>query len=179
MAGKRRRGIFDDDFFGSDIFGDDIFGEFARMEERMRRLMRGIEPGDLKEGGPIVYGFNVTTGPDGKPVVQEFGNVRPTTKGTEVSEKREPLVDVIEREEDVTVIAELPGVEKQNIKLHVEENALVISVEGGEQKYFKRVRLPAAVREKESKATCKNGVLEVVLKKREKSKPAGTQIRVE
>lgn len=176
---KRRRGIFDDDFFGSDLFGDDVFEEFARMEDRMRRLMRGIEPGDLKEGSPIVYGFNVTTGADGKPVVQEFGNVKPTTKGTEVSDKREPLVDVIEREEDVTVIAELPGIEKEKIKLKVEEEALTISAESGEQKYFKKVKLPAAVKNEGSKAHYKNGVLEVVMRKKAKSKPAGTDLKVE
>ncbi len=179
MAGKKRRGIFDDDIFGSDIFGDDIFEEFAMMEDRMRRLMRGIEPGDLKEGEPIVYGFNVTTGQDGKPVMREFGNVRSGTKGTEVSDKREPLVDVIEREEDVTVIAELPGVEKHNIKLNVGEETLTISAESGEQRYFKKVKLPAAVRSEGSKAHYKNGVLEVVMRKKAKSKPAGTELKVE
>lgn len=176
---KRRRGFFGEDIWGSDIFGEDIFEEFARMEERMRRLMRGIEPEDLKEGGPIVYGFNFTMGPDGKPVVQEFGNVKPTMKGAAVSEKREPLVDVIEREEDVTVIAELPGVEKQQIKLKVEDEALSISAEGTEQKYFKKVKLPAAVKSEGAKATYKNGVLEVVMRKKEKSKPAKAELKVE
>jgi len=179
MAGKKRRSPFGGGIWDDDFLGDDIFEEFARMEERMRRLMRGFEPGDLKEGNPIVYGFNFTVGPDGKPVVQEFGNVKPTVKGTEVSDKREPLVDVIERDEDVTVIAELPGIEKHQIKLNVESDELTISAEGHEQKYYKRVKLPAQVVSGGAKATCKNGVLEVVMKKKEKSKPAGTALRVE
>jgi HSP20 family protein len=175
VAGKRRRSPFDDDFFGEGLFGTDMLD----IERMMRRLMRGFESGELKEGNPIVYGFNMTLGPEGKPVVQEFGNVKPTMKGAAVSDRREPLIDVIEREEDITVIAELPGVEKHNVKLNVEGDSLTISAEGADQKYFKKVKLPAPVLSGGAKATCKNGVLEVVMNKREKSKPAGEQIKVE
>jgi HSP20 family protein len=33
--------------------------------------------GKVSEVGPIVYGYSVTAGPDGKPTVRQFGNVKP------------------------------------------------------------------------------------------------------
>ncbi len=177
MAPRKRRSFFDDDIFGEGLFGSDIFGDmFKRHLTDMFRLM---EEGGPKEGEPLIYGVNIRRGPDGKVVREEFGNLKPTTKGAAVSDRREPLVDVIEREEDITVIAELPGVEKHNIKLNVEGDSLTISAEGADQKYFKKVKLPAPVLSGGAKATCKNGVLEVVMKKKERSKPAGEQIKVE
>ena len=34
------------------------------------------EGGKVREVGPIVYGYSMTIGPDGKPHVKEFGNVK-------------------------------------------------------------------------------------------------------
>lgn len=53
-------------------------------------------------------------GPDGKPKIQEFGNLseRKTNGDTRLSEKREPLVDIIENHDNIAITAEIPGVEK-------------------------------------------------------------------
>ena len=32
--------------------------------------------------GPVYYGYTMTVGPDGKPVIQEYGNVKPDTLPT-------------------------------------------------------------------------------------------------
>jgi HSP20 family protein len=166
---KKRRGLFD-------LFGDfDIFD----IEEEMKRLMEGFNMDQLKSGEPLVYGFNIRVGPDGKPLIQQFGNVKPTIKGPEITDKREPLVDVIERENDITVIVELPGVDKRQIKLNTTDRMLTISAPGEEADFFKEVKLPAAVNSKSAKATYKNGVLEVCLEKREKSKPKAESIPIE
>ena len=158
----------------------DIFDEFERIEEEMRRLFEGeFDFDELEEGEPLVYGFSLRVGPEGEPIIEQFGNIKSGPRGPVVSDKREPLVDVIEREEDVTVIAELPGVEKERIRLKAEEAVLTISAEGEEQSYFKRVKLPARVKAEGARATYKNGVLEVVLKKIEKSKPKHERIKIE
>ncbi len=34
--------------------------------------------GKVREVGPIIYGYSVTVGPEGKPIVREFGNIKPT-----------------------------------------------------------------------------------------------------
>ena len=62
--------------------------------------------------GPLFYGYTMTVGPDGKPSVQEYGNVKPDHP--HISDAREAIVDTIvdEKEKVVKLIAEMPGVEK-------------------------------------------------------------------
>ncbi|MCK4714596.1 MAG: Hsp20/alpha crystallin family protein, partial [Candidatus Aenigmarchaeota archaeon] len=123
-----------------------------RMEEEARRMMedvmKGMEEGRrFQKGGPVRYGFSLRIGPDGKPVFEEFGNVK-RKKGAAIGEEREPLVDVIDRKEDITVIAEVPGVEKKDIKLKIKNGkSLYIRVEGKDRKYDKLVQLPARVKD--------------------------------
>ncbi len=132
-----------------------------------------------REFGPFVYGYSVKIGPDGKPEVREFGNVKPSLTGPEVKEEREPLVDIIETNGEVRVVVELPGVDKKNIKLEGTENELTIAVDDPERKYYKEVDLPARVEVKEARTSYKNGVLEVILpKKKEERKPKGEPIDI-
>jgi HSP20 family protein len=120
----------------------------------------------VKEFGPFVYGYSMKIGPDGKPEIQEFGNIKKTQKGLpQVRQEREPLVDVVETGSEIRVVVELPGVEKTDIKLHGTEDSLEIGVDTPHYKYGKEVELPAKVKVKEAKSTYKNGVLEVVLPK--------------
>lgn len=91
--GREGRG----DFFGGSGWWnfDDMFREFDEMRREMSRTFseqfKNIEnkvPKDLikeyetpegakvREVGPIVYGYSMTIGPDGKPNIQEFGNVK-------------------------------------------------------------------------------------------------------
>jgi len=172
---KRKRGFFGD-FFG------DIDGEFDRMRERMERAMReaGRQGGPgVRVEGPFVYGFSMRVGPDGKPVIREFGNVQPKLKGAKAEESREPLVDVIEGDRETTVVAEVPGVEKKDIKLDATEEELKITVDAAHRKYHKAVYFKSAVKPETAKATYKNGVLEVRLERKAPAKEKGTKIPVE
>jgi HSP20 family protein len=188
---KRRRSPF---FFGfRDI--DDVFKEMEEMMAREFEELSKRTPRDLvrertlpdgtkvKRWGPFVYGYSVTIGPEGKPEVREFGNVKPgTLRGrpqVDVKEQREPLVDVMETDGEVKVIAELPGVEKKDIKLHGTENGLTISVDTPHRKYFKEVETPCNVDARKAKSVYKNGVLEVTVPKREEKKAKGEPIEIE
>ena len=80
---------------------------------------------------------------------------------------------------DIHVVAELPGVEKTDIKLHGTEDSLTISVDTPNYKYYKEAALPCKVRVKEAKSSYKNGVLEVIIPKAEASnKPKGEPIDI-
>jgi len=153
-----------------EFFGD--FGSFRGIDEMMNEMMKGLfnSGARIEKGKPFVYGFSMKTGPDGKPVVQEFGNVKPGAKPV-VSDAREPLVDVVERDKEIIVIAELPGVNKEDIDLEVVEGGLEIMVGTPSKKYYKVVQLPGAVAEDVMDASYNNGVLEVKLKRREGKKP--------
>jgi HSP20 family protein len=133
----------------------------------------------VKEWGPFVYGYSMKIGPDGKPEIREFGNIKKSLKGPEVKEERAPLVDVVETDTEIRVVVELPGVEKTDIKLHGTEDSLTISVDTPYSKYYKEVALPTKVKVKEAKSSYKNGVLEVVLPKAEApKKPKGESIGI-
>lgn len=186
---RKRRFPFFRSWFFEDI--DEMFREFERMIEREMKELTSRIPKEyvrerklpdgttVREWGPFVYGYSITIGPDGKPQIREFGNVQPTRFGPRIKEEREPLVDVYTTNGEVKVIAELPGVNKEDIQLHGTEDTLTISVDTPERKYYKEVKLPTKVDPKGAKTSYKNGVLEVTLPKKEKEKPKGEPIKIE
>jgi len=192
---RRRRSPFFGDWFFRDV--DEMMREFERMFEEAfkeeaapKNLVRERKLPDgrvVKEIGPVVYGYSITIGPDGKPVVREFGNVKPSLKtrlggatpSLDIRSEREPLIDIISDNGNIKVVAELPGVSKPDIKLHATANTLTVSVDTPERKYYKDLDLPAEVDPKSAKSTYKNGVLEVTLAKVAKKKPKGEPIKVE
>jgi HSP20 family protein len=97
-----------------------------------------------------------------------------------IKEKREPLADVMTTNGEVQVIIELPGVSKEDIKLHGTEDALTVSVDTPQCKYYKELTLPVKMDPKTAKSKCTNGVLEVTIKKAEnEEKPKGERIKIE
>lgn len=182
---KRKRNPWDiDNFFGRHFFRD-LDEEFREMEREIARTFenfRQIAEKDPGEGGPYVYGFSMRVGPDGKPHLEKFGNLPGEGKENfrEMSQ-REPLTDLIERDEEISVIVELPGIGKEDINLDASEDSLTIDVDTEKRKYHKKIELPSKVKNDSAKATYKNGVLEIKLKKLEKKKSEkkGVRIKVE
>jgi HSP20 family protein len=186
---RRRRSPFSRDWLFGDM--DKIFQEMEKMMEEEVKSFSSRIPKDyvkerklpdgttVREWGPFVYGYSMKIGPDGKPEIREFGNLKPGRVGPQVKEEREPLVDIIETNGEIHIVVELPGVDKNDIKLHGTENSLTISVETPQRKYFKEVALPAKVKVKEAKSEYKNGVLEVTLPKvKEERKAKGEPINI-
>lgn len=104
----------------------------------------------------------------------------------ELTEMRLPQVDVIDRDEEVVVRAELPGVDKKDLDVSMTDNTVTIKGttqrEEKEEKgdyyrheiargsFARTVTLPAEVDGERAKATFKDGLLELVLPKRETAK---------
>jgi HSP20 family protein len=158
--------------------------QFKDLERELpKNLVRESKTpdGDMKkEIGPIVYGYSVTIGPDGKPVVREFGNVR-RSEGKSwkaVQDKREPLVDVVSSGKEVRVIAEMPGVKKEDINLTVNEKSIVISADKEERGYYKELDLPGVVDPKGARSAYNNGILEVTIPLKSTGQ-GGVRLRVE
>ncbi len=177
---RRRRNPFDyfgfDDDFLRDFFDDDrLFEDFRRMTEEMMRMFSNVTP-----GRPVIHGYKIYFGPDGKPRIEDFGNSLKTGSGEPmISEEREPLTDIIEGDEEVSVTVEIPGVEKEDIDLRVTENNLEIKVDTPQRKYYKNVELPCEVKPKTTKATYKNGILDIVIERKEKKKKEDTGYKVD
>jgi HSP20 family protein len=173
MDRDRRRSFFDE------MFGID---PAQGMDEMFDRLNRAIGM-SLENFGqhPFVYGFSMTQRPGEDPEIREFGNI-PTFEQIENGDKhylgtRKPLIDILESEDKVHVIAEIPGIEKENILLNATDLILDIETIDGNPKYSERVELPVKVDPQSAKATYKNGVLEVTFKRLEYS--SRTSINIE
>ena len=143
----------------------------STMPRDMVRVRRQPDGSVRREYGPFVYGYSVKIGSDGKPIVREFGNLKPGKGGEgqpslDLQDMREPLVDVIEEENAVKVLAELPGVNKEDISLFLSNNVLTINVDTPERKYHKKLVLPGEVDESSVRSRYTNGILETVLTKR-------------
>jgi len=161
-ADKLLKRFFSDPFFG--MGGGSCEGGSCRTDH-------GEGAGRLQSPGVRYYGFVMTTGPDGRPVVREYGNAgivgrRPAhLPGAEgAAETREPLVDTIvdEKEKVVKMITEMPGVEKRDIRIAVEGKHVSVSAEGGGgKKYQVRIPLERKVNANSAKASYRNGILQI------------------
>ena len=160
----------DDDW--NDLFRS-FDDDFDVMRERMDRLFEAALRGTGED--PLVYGFSMRTGADGRPMVQEFGNI-PRGGAPPDASCREPLTDVTEENEKVRVIVELPGVDRDDIDLRSEDSELTISVDTERKKFCKRLELPCDVRPDSAKAEYRNGVLTVVMDKA--MRPQGKKIAI-
>ena len=104
-----------------------------------------------------------------------------------------PVVDVMETDEEFQISAELPGVEKKDVKLSVENGVLLISgrreqeeekgkryhkIERAYGSFARSFTMPDVVDEQKVTAEFKNGVLTVRLPKSEKARPKSIEVRV-
>lgn len=184
-----------DEFFSDNWFSDfDIpFRSIDRMIESMWRSMslassiddeaEQSEPG-ASVPNTIYYGYQISIGPDGKPHIREFGNARPTRSGRFEIGSREPFVDTIvdQKEGILKVVAEMPGLKREDITLQLTNSSLIIQGASEERKYDTTVPLEEVpVINESAKATYNNGVLEVRLKLKESlpKKAGGVNIRVD
>ncbi|MEW5862610.1 MAG: Hsp20/alpha crystallin family protein [Pseudomonadota bacterium] len=97
-----------------------------------------------------------------------------------------PSVDVIDREQDVLVRIAVPGYRKEDIEVSVSNGMLTIKGETKSEKkeekgeyyaceilhgaFSRTIALPAEVQDEKASATLKDGILELVFPKVEKSK---------
>lgn len=156
--------------------------EFERVREMMNEMMEAaLKAPQPKPGQPFMYGFQVRVGPDGKPHFTQFGDAKALAGRAGLAEPgvREPLCDVLEGEREVSITVELPGVDKESIRLHVAESRVTIEVDEP-RRYRKVLDLPAPAKPSSARATYKNGVLDVTLERLAPARPdAGRRIDIE
>jgi HSP20 family molecular chaperone IbpA len=82
-----------------------------------------------------------------------------------------------DREKDIVFTIDMPGVSKKDIKVEVEDNFIKVSAEnGGDRKYNYTRRFKPTVDTDSAVATFTNGVLDIVVKKKEEKK--GKQVKI-
>ena len=162
------------------LFNDEFERIFKRMSNSFFDIDDVLE--DFKTNtvgsGPYYYGYTMTVGPNGKPIIKEYGNVKPGLLHT--SDMRESILDVItdKKEKLVKLVAEMPGVEKSDVKITVQDNTVDISASRGSKKYHSQMPMPQKVDENSARASYKNGILELTFNMLEDPKPQTKTVEV-
>jgi HSP20 family protein len=146
----------------------DLLSNLSNLAEQGGgEINRSGELGDDKKGMKAVYGFSVRMGGGGKPTIEKFGNVKDKVdgQGPVVEEAREPMVDLFDEDDHLLLIAELPGVDANDIHFEVKDDVLSLSATRGDRKYRKEVLLSSAVRAQAATSSYRNGVFEIKLPK--------------
>src|SRR5919112_3425672 len=197
-------------FFGGNeikkYFDRDFFRDFEDMEKEMERMFNQFndisanapkelireyqtsEGEKVREFGPIVYGYSMTIGPDGKPHIREFGNVKTSSgsrdikKGegikSHISSEREPLADIYSTDKEVKIVLEMPGIKKEDIKINaIDTQVKVTSAENSQRRYSKVIEIPKEADIETARSTYNNGILEVTFDKKKEIKATGKEIR--
>ncbi|KTD08016.1 Hsp20/alpha crystallin family protein [Legionella jamestowniensis] len=106
-----------------------------------------------------------------------------------------PAVDIKEEKDRFLVLADIPGVKKEDIHISLEKNILTIQgerhfekmenkdnysrVERMQGQFYRRFSLPETADDSKIKAKCKNGVLEITIPKKETPPEKRIEVTVE
>jgi HSP20 family protein len=125
------------------------------------------------------YGYSMTTGPDGKPIVKEWGTGFPKTPMME-QPNDDPLsqVDIDRGSKTVRVIMELPGVTKESIRITGTETRIRVRANYDTWNVDHEIPISAKVDPNTAKASYNNGVLDITFKLMEESESEGVDIQV-
>jgi HSP20 family protein len=147
---------------------DDLDKEPEDILEMFEKTLRSLEnlPADGEFEGSFFYGFSITQGPEGKPVIREFGNIKPSGRSISKSEVREPLVDTVydRKHNEVKVVVDMPGVNQDEVSIRVRQKSVQVSASHGERRYSADVPLDLPVEAEPIRKTFNNGVLELSLR---------------
>jgi len=76
-----------------------------------------------------------------------------------------PLIDVLEDDDEIAVFTEFAGFSKDNLRINVRNQKLILSAKASDRRFRKSLNLPKRVIPDTVCTTYKNGVLEIRLKK--------------
>ena len=152
---------------------DRYFDEFERsMEEAVRS---SVNMGQKAFSKPVVTGMAMGFGPEGKPRIQFFGD-NPVGPDGYRAPIYEQVVD--EKEGNLRLLVELPGVEKEDLQISALEERVTLEAAKGERLYRSEIPLQREIDPDSGEATYKNGLLEVVFKLRDKTNKGYRRVKV-
>lgn len=169
-----------------DIFGIKIdlgelistpLGSVEQLEELREKLKQAggretVSDEDWKQGGPTVTGHIRTRGILGD---QEYhiGTMGPAggrasrQPAPEAPEVVEPPVDIFDEGDEITIVADVPGITMDDVDLRIDEGVFLLETRTtARRRYRKQIPIDGDPDPESLVATCHNGVLEVRLRKR-------------
>jgi HSP20 family protein len=138
----------------------------GKLEEKGGMSKEGeLNLDHIRKGMKGVYGFTINTAGGGSPKVETFGNIKKTPEGPKVNEEREPITDIFDEKDEIVVIAEMPGIEENDLRIDLKEDILEISAVSTSRTYRKEILLPVKVLKSNLNHKFTNGILEIKIKK--------------
>jgi HSP20 family molecular chaperone IbpA len=129
---------------------------FEEMDEMFARLFSRMDQ-EFMDGSPGFSGYRIMYRGEGEP------NVMPEIEAPRPRDSTEPVTEVHRIGDEVKVIAELPGVTDESLRLDVQGDQLVIDAGDADHHYHTSATLPP-VDVSSQHASVKNGVLEVTFR---------------
>ena len=133
---------------------------FEDMRKTINRMLKDAFEGKLGVfRQPFVYGFTMRNRE-----ARVEGSFQ-AVEGQEIA-SRDPLVDVVLLPDTIHITAEMPGALEDELRIRVDGLRLILEADG-EKRYYASVDLPEDVDPLSLEFTCRNGVLDATLKRRE------------
>ncbi|MFX0207761.1 MAG: Hsp20/alpha crystallin family protein [Candidatus Hodarchaeota archaeon] len=155
-------------FWNLDEYFNNLINEMNSRFDQMRQMFeKGFE--EQSKGDSKIFrrswGYSYQLGPDGIPQVQTWGDLPegfqlPFGNHKALTSSTDPTIDLIEDEEGIHLVAEIPGIDKQNLDVEVTESQVRITGSQEDRSYHKEIKLPGKIKPKTTKVSLRNGILE-------------------
>jgi HSP20 family protein len=154
---------------------DELDKYFEEFEKDVQDVVRNSISTVRSQTEPYVAGFSLRLGPEGRPSVQFFGDSPLHHDGF-----RSPMSEQILDEKNglLKLVLDMPGVEKDDIKVEATEDSAVVTAERGSRKYKADIDLKAQVQPDGGRAEYRNGVLEISFSLRDKTNKGYRRVNI-
>lgn len=117
--------------------------------------------------GPFVSRYYVIISPEGKPRIMDVRKLKHKRRPRKMKndEKGNLLLDVISKDNQVQIVAEIPGVLKRDINVRGTEEQITVVVDNPHYDYYRNIEMPCRIKPEAIKTRFINGVLEITAKK--------------
>ncbi len=147
---------------GSNTEAKIIAGE--SMAKMFNKIVNDIiQNASTNSDEPLMYGINIRFSKEGFPIIENFENI--STNNVGVPARTDPLVDVIDAKDEVSVIIEARDIDPSWISLTCVPKCLTVKITDNNASDVMNIDLPAQVNPKSAAATFCNGILEVTIRK--------------
>ena len=155
------------------------------FDEIIEKIFKQLRNDSMFTSNPNIkswsYGFTMTQGPDGRPLIREFGqnpfqDHEQLNIGVPTEEEILTQVDVDTNQNKVRILAEIPGISKEDIKINATENKVIIKAQKNSQIISKEFPLEVKINPETANANYNNGVLDLTLEIEEGNR--GKEIKI-
>ena len=164
--------------------------EFERISSEIQKMFESfcfiemlgeIRRDKFRENKWFTYNFIIKTQVLEGPKSRKFDSypLKITPRLPLNSRKDKSTFDIIGGDNEVTITIEMPDVKKGDISLRVTRDSIEIIDTKPMREYYRLINLPCSVKSKTAKATYRNGVLDIIIRRENKRESGVIEIEKE